>query len=124
MSAFPERKTMKKLLFVTAAFALLSGAAGAAPGHKAKSMPMSSGSSMTMAAMTANLSGKTGDSFDKTFLSEMMAHHRGAISMAQLALTHAKHPQVKALAKSIISSQMKEVAEMQKWQKEWGYGRP
>ena len=115
---------MKKLLLVTAAFALLSSAAYAAPGHMNKSMPMSSGSSMTMAAKTAILNGKTGDSFDRAFLSEMMAHHRGAISMAKLALTHAKHQQVKDLAKNIISSQMKEVAEMQKWQKEWGYSHP
>ena len=115
---------MKKLLLLTAAFALLSSAAGAAPGHADKTMPMSSGSSMTMSAMTASLTGKTGDSFDRAFLSEMMAHHKGAISMARLALAHAKHQQVKDLAKNIISSQTKEVAEMQKWQKDWGYVRP
>ena len=112
---------MKTLTLTIAALAALSTAAIAAPASPPKA---ASGSSMSMAAMEANLKSKTGDSFDKTFLSEMIAHHQGAISMAKLALVHAKHQQIKDEAKKIISSQAKEMAEMQKWQKEWGYVKP
>lgn len=75
-----------------------------------------------MASMNAELEGKTGDAFDQAFLSEMIVHHQGAVEMAQLALTNAKHQEIKDLAKAIISAQNEEIADMKMWQNEW-YGR-
>ena len=72
-----------------------------------------------MGAMNAAFRGKTGDSFDQAFLSEMIVHHQGAVEMAQLALTNAKHQEIKDLANGIISAQNKEIAEMKGWQKIW-----
>lgn len=81
----------------------------------------SNGSDMSamMANMNAGLQGKTGDAFDQEFLAEMIVHHQGAVQMAQLALTNAKHQEVKDLAKGIITAQDKEITEMQAWQKNW-----
>lgn len=56
-----------------------------------------------MDAMNAELKGKTGDAFDQAFISEMVIHHQGAVEMAELALTNAKHQQIKNLASAIIS---------------------
>lgn len=78
-------------------------------------------SSMTMAEMNADLKGKTGDEFDKDFISMMIEHHQGAIDMASLATTNAKHDEIKTLGKAIISAQTSEIAEMQQWQMDWGY---
>lgn len=79
--------------------------------------------SMSMAdmmdSMNAELQGKTGDTFDKAFLSEMIIHHQGAVEMAQLALTNAKHQEIKDLAKAIIAAQNKEIADMKGWAKAW-----
>lgn len=75
-----------------------------------------------MEAMNEELRGKTGDTFDQAFLAEMIVHHQGAVEMAQLALTNAKHQEIKDLAKAIIEAQNKEITEMQVWQKNW-YGR-
>ena len=75
-----------------------------------------------MANMNVGLVGKTGDAFDQAFLSEMIVHHQGAVQMAQLALTNAKHQEIKDLAKGIIEAQNKEIGEMQGWEKAW-YGR-
>lgn len=72
-----------------------------------------------MTAMNAELEGKTGDAFDQAFLAEMIVHHEGAVAMAQLALTNAKHQEIKDLAKAIVSAQNKEIAEMRAWQKAW-----
>ncbi len=80
-------------------------------------------SSMTMDDMMTNLQGKTGDEFDKAFLSEMITHHQGAISMAQLAATQAKHQEVKDLATAIVSAQTSEISQMEAWQKSWGYAK-
>jgi len=82
-----------------------------------------SGSSMSMADMTAGLKRKTGDDFDTTFLSEMTTHHQGAIEMAKLAAGQAKHQEVKDLANGIISAQTSEIAQMRQWQKNWGYAQ-
>jgi uncharacterized protein (DUF305 family) len=72
-----------------------------------------------MTSMNVALKGKTGDTFDQAFLSEMIVHHQGAVEMAQLALTNAKHREIKDLANGIISAQNKEIAEMEAWQKNW-----
>jgi uncharacterized protein (DUF305 family) len=69
--------------------------------------------------MNAGLQGKKGDAFDQAFLSEMIVHHQGAIDMAKLAQTNAKHQEIKDLAGNIITAQTKEIAEMKAWQKSW-----
>lgn len=71
--------------------------------------------------MNARLVGKTGDEFDRVFISEMIVHHRGAVEMAQLALAQAKHQEIKDLAGEIIAAQNKEIDAMKKWQAAW-YG--
>jgi uncharacterized protein (DUF305 family) len=72
-----------------------------------------------MSSMTGALQGKTGDTFDQAFLSEMIVHHQGAVEMAELALTNAKHQEIKDLAEAIIKAQNQEIADMQEWQEEW-----
>lgn len=72
-----------------------------------------------MVDMNAELEGKSGDAFDKAFLSEMIIHHEGAVQMAEQALSNAKHQEIKDLAVAIISAQNKEIASMKSWQKTW-----
>lgn len=62
-----------------------------------------------------------GDAFDKAFIEEMIAHHQGAIDMAKLINTNAKHNELKTLGQDIIAAQSKEIDMMQSWQSEWGY---
>jgi uncharacterized protein (DUF305 family) len=75
-----------------------------------------------MGEMMQGLSGKTGDDFDKAFLSEMITHHQGAVEMAQAALQNAKHQEIKTMANAIITAQTGEIKQMQDWQKSW-YGQ-
>jgi uncharacterized protein (DUF305 family) len=74
-----------------------------------------------MAGMTNSLKGKTGDDFDKAFLTEMMAHHQQAIDMSKPAAANASHQEVKTLASNIITAQTGEISKMKMWQAEWGY---
>ncbi len=76
----------------------------------------------SMTAMAEVLKDKSGDEFDKEFISQMIAHHEGAIVMAERAEKQAKHDEIKVLAKAIINAQEKEIADMKKWQTSWGYG--
>ncbi|PLS81704.1 hypothetical protein CYG49_01530 [Candidatus Saccharibacteria bacterium] len=77
--------------------------------------------SMSMDAMTDELRGKTGDEFDKAFISTMIEHHQGAIEMAEMADKQAKHQEIKQLSGEIITAQEAEIAQMKEWQKQWGY---
>ncbi len=78
-------------------------------------------SSMSMNDMNKQLEGLSGDEFDKAFTEMMIAHHEGAVDMAKLIPTRAKHEEVKTLGKAIITAQTKEIAEMKQWQIDWGY---
>lgn len=62
-----------------------------------------------------------GEDYDRMFLANMIAHHQGAVDMANLALTNASHQEVKDLAKAIVSAQTTEITDMTAWQKAWGY---
>jgi uncharacterized protein (DUF305 family) len=72
-----------------------------------------------MNGMMAGLQGKTGNEFDKAFLSEMITHHQGAVVMAQAVLQSSKRPELVKLANDIISAQTKEIEMMKGWQKSW-----
>ena len=61
----------------------------------------------------------TGDA-DVDFRTHMIAHHQGAIDMANVALKHAKDADTKKMAQKIISDQEKEIAEMKEWLKKHG----
>jgi uncharacterized protein (DUF305 family) len=56
----------------------------------------------------------TGDA-DIDFLKGMIAHHQGAVDMAQIQLQYGRDPQVKRLAQEIIRAQNIEI----KWMKGW-----
>lgn len=51
--------------------------------------------------------------FDKKFLSLMVAHQRGALTMATRQVSDGQNAAAVELAKSIISTQQSEIAEMQ-----------
>ena len=72
-----------------------------------------------MHGMTMSLEGKTGDAFDKEFLSQMIVHHQGAVDMAQMVLKTSKRPELVKLANDIITAQNGEIKMMQDWQKMW-----
>jgi uncharacterized protein (DUF305 family) len=59
-----------------------------------------------------NLRAAHGKDFDLQFLSGMIVHHRGAISMAQDEMKNGSNPKVKAMAAAIVVSQTAEVLAM------------
>ena len=56
---------------------------------------------------------------DQHFIVMMIPHHDGAIAMADLALTRARKPEIKALTRSIKASQTQENAQMRTWYRQW-----
>lgn len=91
------------------------------PNQQDKGNSNSSMGSMSMDDMTAELKNKTGDEFDKAFITSMIAHHEGAVKMAKLSEKNAKHEEIKNLSNDIIAAQEKEISEMKQWRMDWGY---
>lgn len=58
------------------------------------------------------LAGTTGTMFDQMWLTGMIAHHEGAVEMADTEIAHGKNADAVALAKTIKAAQTKEIAKM------------
>ena len=70
------------------------------------------GTMMSAADMTA-LGEASGKAFDTMWLQMMVKHHRGAVTMARTELAQGSNTEAKALVTSIITSQTKEITQMQ-----------
>jgi uncharacterized protein (DUF305 family) len=62
----------------------------------------------------AQLKKATGQDATRIFLTGMVAHHRSAISMAEMVLTQGRDPQVEHVAEHIVSDQKAEITVMDK----------
>ncbi|MCA1711408.1 MAG: DUF305 domain-containing protein [Actinobacteria bacterium] len=89
----------------------------------------SSGSAMNHSGMKhgmkahAQTSGSHNDA-DVAFASDMVPHHAQAVEMADMALTTASDPEVKALAAAIKDAQAPEITAMTGWLRDWGSAAP
>lgn len=69
-----------------------------------------------MKAMNMNMmQGMTKKDPDVSFACGMIAHHMGAISMAQVELKYGKNAETKAKAQKIIDDQTREIKELTAW---------
>jgi uncharacterized protein (DUF305 family) len=85
-------------------------------GAPARSVPPSDAAPMGSGIGAGHMGTQT---LDQHFIVMMIPHHDGAIAMADLALTRARKPEIKALARSIKASQTQENAQMRTWYRQW-----
>ena len=106
------------LLILAAAGTPLLAACGTGPDRSPGKPAMSSEPARSPAAIEALPSdGKA--TFDQMFIDMMVPHHEGAVAMAKIAKERADHPEIKAMAAGVISSQEAEIGEMKGWRKAW-----
>jgi uncharacterized protein (DUF305 family) len=80
---------------------------------------MMSGSGMHMGGQEDMTALQSATDFDKAFIEQMIPHHQMAIMMANMLVSGTNRPEMQQLAKNIISSQSKEIQQMQGWYAEW-----
>ncbi|MGA9752240.1 MAG: DUF305 domain-containing protein [Acidobacteriota bacterium] len=80
--------------------------------HTMDTMGVSVDGMMSDEAMTA-LSKASGPAFDRDWVTGMIAHHKGAVAMAQIELKDGSSAAAKQLAEHIITSQSAEITQMQ-----------
>ncbi|MGW4293085.1 DUF305 domain-containing protein [Micromonospora chersina] len=69
---------------------------------------------MMSEADLAKLGAASGADFDRRFLTMMIAHHEGAITMAKEEIARGAHPDATALARQIVTAQQGEIDAMRK----------
>jgi uncharacterized protein (DUF305 family) len=99
------------------------GAPLAMPGSDASGMPGMDHSGMDMGGVgvagmmsdedMGNLAEARGTDFDARWLQMMIAHHQGAVAMAEDVLATTDDPQVTALANAVVKGQQAEIDTMQ-----------
>ena len=83
--------------------------------HGAKMSPADAANAAAMHTMMMEMDVKATGNPDKDFARMMLAHHRGAIAMAKVALSYGKDPEMRTLAQNIIKAQEAEITEMEGW---------
>lgn len=66
-------------------------------------------------AMHAEMAEASGDTIDEAYIAKMIAHHRGAIAMADVALAQSQDPAIRQMAQTVKDTQTVEIAQMQAW---------
>jgi uncharacterized protein (DUF305 family) len=74
---------------------------------------------MQMMGMTDPQELANKEPFDKAFIDAMIPHHQSAIEMANVALEESKNPQIRQIAEDIVSAQMREISQLQRWRQQW-----
>lgn len=73
----------------------------------------SSGEGMMSDDDMEEMESASGAAFDKLFLEGMIAHHKGAVAMAEIELEEGEFPDALALAKEVVDAQEAEITEME-----------
>jgi uncharacterized protein (DUF305 family) len=109
----PEIQQMQGWLTQWGNLAMPSMSAGNMPGHDMPGMSGTPGMAgmMSEADMTA-LQNAQGVEASKLFLTQMITHHEGAITMAQNEIKDGQYPAAVELAKAIVTAQQKEIDTM------------
>ena len=54
-------------------------------------------------------------SSDRAYIAGMIAQHRNAVAMAETALKDSRDPEVRRMARVVVDTRTREIAEMQAW---------
>lgn len=64
-----------------------------------------------------------GEAYDEAYIADMLAHHEGAVNMAEMVSAGTDRKELTDLAQNIMQTQTQEIMKMQTWQQDWGYQR-
>ena len=110
----PEIQTMTQWLTTWGAPTMMATPSNGGTDHGGMDMGGMTEAGMMSAEDMAALAKATGADFDTMWVQMMIAHHQGAVAMAQQVAETTTNPDVKAMADAIIAGQTTEITTMQK----------
>ena len=67
------------------------------------------------AEMHQLMAAASGETLDQAYVAKMIAHHQGAVAMAEVALRDSRDPEIRRMAQAVVDTQTREIAEMRAW---------
>ncbi|WP_292063099.1 DUF305 domain-containing protein [Brevundimonas sp. UBA7664] len=89
-----------------------------APAHAGDSHAATAGGqafAASEAGMHADMAAASGATLDQAYIAKMIAHHEGALAMAEVALAESRDPEIRRMAEAVRATQTREIAEMRAW---------
>ena len=93
----------------------VSTADHAAMGHGTEAGAGNAAFAASETEMHTKMAAASGATLDEAYIAKMIAHHEGAIAMAEVALAQSTDPEVRRMAQVVIDAQTREIAEMRAW---------
>ena len=90
-------------------------AAGHARHGQASVTPGDRAFAASQAEMHKKMAAASGQTIDQAYVAKMIAHHEGAVAMAQVALRDSRDPEIRRMAQAVVDAQTREIAEMKAW---------
>lgn len=116
------KKSQQKKLYTTLVVAVVVIIIGFFTWYLVSARDTAMPNSMTNNSMDpARFATLTGDEFDKAYLADMLAHHEGAVNMAEMIGPGTERQELRDFGQQIIEVQSQEMIKMRTWQTDWGY---
>ena len=103
------------MIRLTAALLCLVCAAAAAAAQPSAESPSAAANKKAMEGMMHGMEHPSTGDADRDFVTGMLPHHLGAVEMANVELRYGHDPELRRLARSIVTSQTREQAFMRRW---------
>lgn len=116
----PVQQAMREASAKNQAAAVVEGTVSGPEDHSAHETPADPGAgdrafAASEAEMHRLMAAASGETVDQAYIAKMIAHHQGAVAMAEVALRESRDPEVRRMAQAVIDTQTREIAEMRAW---------
>ncbi len=102
---------------------MMSGSSGTGMMSGSSGTGMMSGSSGGGMMGTGSQATAPDAPYDLRFMDDMIMHHEGAIMSARMMISQSDHPELRDLARRIITGQQAQVDQMRAWIRQWYPGK-
>lgn len=115
----PVNQALRDTAAANHAAQVKDGAVSASPhaGHSAPGAPTAGDRAFAAseASMHEKMAAASGETVDQAYIAKMIAHHEGAVEMAEVALRDSRDPEIRRMAQAVVDAQTREIAEMRAW---------
>jgi len=115
----PVQQAMLETASTNQSAAVVEGEVSGPQDHMGHAVTSTGAGDQSFAASEADMhrlmSEASGATVDQAYIAKMIAHHQGAIAMAEVAMAKSRDPEIRRMAQGVIDAQTREITEMRAW---------